>query len=169
MEDVDALINNPPVNQEIAKDVVIYYSDSAQVRVRITAPTLIRNLDRGKPNEEFPDGIFVEFLNNRQRVYSRLKADYGIRETLKKQIITRRNVEMYNAKGETIKSSELIWDENDEILFTEKYVMIIQPEKQDTQQGFGFVTNQDFTRFEIKSRGSASINVDKMKAEFKKE
>ena len=63
----------------------------------------------------------------------------------------------------------MIWDESNELLYTEKFVKIIQPENQDTTTGFGFETNQDFTRFEIKRRGSASLNVEQLKADFEKE
>ena len=169
MKDVDALLSDFAVNKEIATDVEIYYSDSAVVRVKITAPKLVRYLDKASPNEEFPEGLLVEFYNKRENAYSWLKADYGMREVLKKQVITRRNVEMYNRKNEKILTSELIWDEAGEILFTEKYVKIIQPENQDTTTGFGFVTNQDFTRFEIKKKGAASLNIDKLKKELEKE
>ena len=168
MKDVEALMSGA-VDKEIATDVEIFYSDSAVVRVKITAPKLVRYLDKSAPNEEFPEGLLVEFYNEKENAYSWLKADYGMREVLKKQIITRKNVEMYNRKNEKILTSELIWDEGKEMLFTEKYVKIIQPENQDTTTGFGFVTNQDFTRFEIKKRGAASLNVDKLKEEFEKE
>ena len=89
-----------------------------------------------------------------------------MRDILKKRILTEGNVEMYNRKNEKLLTSELIWDEGEEILYTEKFVKIIQPESQDTTTGFGFITNQDFTRFEIKKKGSASLNLDKLKEDF---
>lgn len=169
MQEIDALVNNVSEEIELAKDIVMLYSDSAVVKVRITAPTLYTHVSRTTPNQEFPDGIYVEFLNDKKQVYSWLKADYALRQSQEKNIIMRRNVVMENNRGDLIKSSELIWDENEEILHTEKYVQIIQPEQQDTTEGFGFVTNQEFTRFEIKRKGSASLNADKIKQEFLKE
>ncbi len=169
IKDVNELLGDAGVNQEVANDVEIFYSDSAIVRIKITAPKLIRHLGRSSQDEEFPDGLLVEFYNNRKRPYSWLKADYGMRDVLKKKIVTKGNVEMYNRKNEKLLTSELIWDEGEEILYTEKYVKIIQPESQDTTTGFGFITNQDFTRFEIKKKGSASLNLEKLKSDFEKE
>lgn len=168
MKDVDALMSSYGVDKEIAEDVEIYYSDSAVVRIKITAPKLVRYLNKNQPNEEFPEGLVVEFYNIHKQPYSWLKADYGMRDVLKKQIITRKNVLMYNRKNEKILTSELIWDETEEILFTEKYVKIIQPATQDTTTGFGFETNQEFSRFEIKRKGSASLSMDQIKDDFKK-
>lgn len=168
MKDVDALISSYGVDREIAEDVEIFYSDSAVVRIKITAPKLVRYLNKSQPNEEFPEGLVVEFYNVHKQPYSWLKADYGMRDVLKKQIITRKNVLMYNRKNEKILTSELIWDETNEILFTEKFVKIIQPATQDTTTGFGFETNQEFSRFEIKRKGSASLSMDQIKEDFKK-
>ena len=169
MKDVNELMGDVGTNVEIAKDVEIFYSDSAVVRIKISAPKLVRHIAKSSQDEEFPEGLLVEFYNNRKRPYSWLKADYGMRNVLKKQIVTQGNVEMYNRKGEKLMTSELIWDESEEILSTEKFVKIIQPESQDTTTGFGFITNQDFTRFEIKRKGSASLNLDKLKEDFEKQ
>lgn len=167
MKDVEALISGAGVGKEVASDVEIFYSDSAVVRIKITAPTLVRHIGQSSQDEEFPDGLLVEFYNNKKRPYSWLKADYGMRDVLKKRIVTKGNVEMYNRKNEKLMTSELIWDEGEEILYTEKFVKIIQPESQDTSTGFGFVTNQDFTRFEIKKKGSASLNIERLKEDLK--
>ncbi|HMQ08078.1 MAG TPA: hypothetical protein PKC30_12310 [Saprospiraceae bacterium] len=163
IKDIDRLLESFTDDREIAKEVEILYSDSARVKARITAPTMVRHLSRTAPKEEFPNGMFVEFLDSLFQVESWLKSDYAIREVLQKRIITRRNVEMENENGERIMTGELIWDEQKEILYTEKFVKIIQPENQDTTMGFGFITNQAFTRFEIKRRGAASLNSSKFK------
>lgn len=166
VQEIDALLDGMSENREIAKTVEILYSDSAIVRVRIIAPTLVHYMKASSSIEEFPDGLKVEFLNANKKVYSWLIADYAIRDVVKKQIITQKNVELKNTRNERILTSELIWDEAEEILFTEKYVKIIQPQTQDTTEGFGFVTNQEFTKFEIKRRGIASINASRLKEEL---
>ena len=67
---------------------------------------------------------------------------------------------------ENVKDESISWNEAEEILTTEKYVKIIQPQTQDTTEGFGFITNQEFTKFEIKRRGIASINASRLKEEL---
>jgi LPS export ABC transporter protein LptC len=166
VQEIDAMLEGFSENKEIAKTVEILYSDSAVVRVRIIAPTLVHYMKASSSIEEFPDGLRVEFLNENKQAYTWLTADYAIRDVVSKQIITQKNVELRNRKNERILTSELIWNEMDEILFTEKYVKIIQPATQDTTEGFGFVTNQEFTKFEIKRRGIASLNAARLKEEL---
>ena len=165
--EIDALISHASVDKEVVKDLTIFYSDSSYVNVRITAPTLERHLSRARPMEEYTDGIKVEFLNERGRSTGDLTADYATREPTKQIITCRRNVFLTNYSGEKLLSSELIWDEKEEILKTEKFVKLIQSETQDTTMGFGFVSNQDFTRFEIKRKASASLNADELSKALK--
>jgi LPS export ABC transporter protein LptC len=166
IKEIDDMLEEVENSKDIVKTVEILYSDSAIVRVRIIAPTLELYKDGAASIEEFPDGLKVEFLNKQKQAYSWLVADYAIRDVQKKEIITRKNVVLKNNKNEKILTSELIWNESEEILQTDKYVKIIQPATQDTTEGFGFVTNQEFTKFEIKKRGFASLNADRLKEEL---
>ncbi len=166
-QEIDALISQASVDKEVVNEATILYSDSAYVNVRITAPTLERHLSRSRPMEEFTDGIKVEFLNERGRSTGVLTAEYATREPIKQIITCRRNVYLTNYSGEQLLTSELIWDEKEEILKTEKFVKLIQSETQDTTMGFGFVSNQDFTRFEIKRKASASLNADELSKALK--
>jgi LPS export ABC transporter protein LptC len=168
IKEIDDLLEGVENTKDIVKTVEILYSDSAIVRIRIIAPTLELYKKSGSSIEEFPDGLRVEFLNEQKKAYSWLVADYAIRNVQRKEIITRKNVVLKNSKNEKILTSELIWNESEEILQTDKYVKIIQPATQDTTEGFGFVTNQEFTKFEIKKRGIASLNAARLKEELEK-
>ncbi|MBK8051862.1 MAG: LPS export ABC transporter periplasmic protein LptC [Saprospiraceae bacterium] len=61
-----------------------------------------------------------------------------------------------------METSELIFDEIERIVYTEKLVRITNPIKGDTTYGFGFKANQDFTRFEIKKKVQGKINVSEI-------
>ena len=147
------------INRDTAREVRILYSDSAQVKVEITAPTLVRHNDKTKPRDEFPDGLFVKFYNNNLKVRSWLKADYAVKLEKEDIIIARNNVELYNEKDEKLESPELIWDEQNGLLQTDKIVRITKPNG-DVTYGSGFSANEDFSRFEIKSNYSAKMNAD---------
>jgi hypothetical protein len=45
--------------------------------------------------------------------------------------------------------------------------MITQPERGDTSYGYGFVANNDFTRFEIQ-KNSGKMNIDDITKELNK-
>jgi LPS export ABC transporter protein LptC len=160
VEDIDQLLaENLQTNIERGKNVKIIYSDSAVVKIIIHAPVMERYLDYSNSKDVFPKGILLEFLNDKKDVYSWLKASYAVREELTHKIIARGDVIFYNDKDEKLETPELIWDEIDRIVYTDKLVRITQAEKGDTTYGFGFKANQEFTRFEIKKKVQGKINV----------
>ena len=160
MADINRLFSSNVIELERASDVEMLYSDSAKVKVRITSPVLLRHLDRREPKDEFPEGLMAEFFNERGTVSSWLTADYAIRYELQEEVITRENVILRNRKNEKLETSELIWNEKEKKIYTDKFVYITQPESGDTIQGIGFETDQDFSRFEIKNKFSGRSNIE---------
>lgn len=157
MEDVNNLVTGPDIKIEEAQNVVLLYSDSAQVKVKVVAPILYRHLDKSNPRDEFAKGLKVEFLDSLHRVISWMEAKYAVRYEKTGQIIARDSVVLFNLKNEKLKTSELFWDESSSILETNKAVIIIRPEKGDTIFGYGMIADQDFSRFEIKRKFSAKM------------
>jgi LPS export ABC transporter protein LptC len=166
--EVNAITDNEIFKQEEAKFVSILYSDSANVKVRITADKMIRHLTKTNPRDEFPEGIFVEFLGSNGQVYSWLEADRAIRYDKRNEVIAQGNAKFYNKKQETLTSTELIWDEDKSILHTNKYVRITQPMRGDTSYGFGFEANEEFTLFTIKNKASSILNASSFKNKIDK-
>ena len=132
---------------EIAREVEILYSDSAIVRVRITAPLLHRFSERENPRQEFPEGVQVEFLNPDLSISSTLTALHGVRYQEKGQVIVRDSVVLVTAKQEKLETEELTWDEKSEKIFTEKFVKVTKPGE--VIYGYGLEANQDFTYWKI--------------------
>lgn len=144
---------------EWGKNIRIVYSDSAVVRLVIHAPIMERTIEHGNNKDIFPKGILIEFMNDNKVVYSWLKAESAIREDRTQKIFARGNVIFYNNKNEKMETPELVWDEKDRKVYTDKLVRITQAEKGDTTYGFGFTANQEFTRFEIRKKVQGKINV----------
>ena len=153
---------------EYAENVEILYSDSAAVKVRITSPILKRYTARGQQYDEFPEGLVVEFLDERKNPRSWLEAEYALRKQHDKKIYVEKNVKLFNKKNDQLLTDELIWDEETEELYTSKPVKIAQPAIGDTSFGFGFRADQEFTRFEIERRFSAIKNIEELKSKLDK-
>ncbi|MBK8923515.1 MAG: LPS export ABC transporter periplasmic protein LptC [Saprospirales bacterium] len=132
---------------EVGRDVEILYSDSAIVRVRVTAPTLHNFVDRENPRQEFPDGIKVEFLTPQLRVRSTLTAKFAIRQQEKGLVIARDSVVLTTVEQEQLETEELIWNEKSEMVSTEKFVKVTKPGE--VIYGFGLEANQDFSFWKI--------------------
>ena len=143
VEDVNALVSKFDTQVETAKDVEILYSDSAQVRVRITGPTMLYHLDRREPRQEFPDGVAVDFFGPEGAITSQLDARYGLRLENKSEVIVRDSVVWKSVEGEKIETEELIWDERKRKIYTNKFVVITRPDE--IIYGHGFEADQDFS------------------------
>lgn len=132
---------------EVGRDVEILYSDSAVVRVRITAPTLMNYVDRLNPRQEFPDGIRVDFLNPNLQVRSVLTAKFAVRQQEKGLVIVRDSVVLTTVEQEKLETEELIWNEKTEKISTEKFVKVTKPGE--VIYGYGLEANQDFSFWKI--------------------
>ncbi|MBK9735437.1 MAG: LPS export ABC transporter periplasmic protein LptC [Saprospiraceae bacterium] len=160
VEEIDSLLaEDLQTNIERGKNIRIIYSDSAVAKVIINAPVLERYISYNERKDVFPKGILVEFLDANKKVYSWLKADKAIREDRTSKVTAKGNVIFYNEKNEKLESAELIWDEKERIVYTEKLIRITQAEKGDTTYGFGSKANQDLSRIEIKRKVQGKINV----------
>ncbi len=159
MKEINSLVDKKELLVEIAKDVEILYSDSAIVRMKITAPELHRHLDKTSPTEEWPLGIHVDFYDHNKEPTAWLDAKYAIRIPKENLIITRDSVVLHNQKGDILESVELKYDQKKEILFTDQFVRIIQAQSQDTMFGYGFESDKEFKRFEFKNKFSTIQNI----------
>lgn len=146
-------------NKEWGNNVKIIYSDSAVVKLVIHAPLMERYTDYSESRDEFPKGVLLEFMSPDKKIISWLKADMAVREDKTQKIAARGNVTFQNEKNEKLETPELIWDEKERIVYTDKLVRITNAEKGDTTYGFGFRANQEFNRFEIRRKVQGKINV----------
>ena len=157
IEEVNSLMSKEEIKIETARNIEIIYSDSAQIKLVLEAPVLKRHLDKRSPYEEFDQGIEAEFFGANKKPNAWLESKYAVRKEKENIIIVRDSVVLINRRNEKLETSELIWNEKDQIASTNKFVMISQPEKGDTSYGYGFESNADFTRFEIKNRFSSKM------------
>jgi len=159
---IESLYDDSVLKQEVIKEVELLYSDSAQVKLRIISPKMIRHLEGSKSIDEFPEGIHAEFLNPNQKVVSIMDGDYAQRIDKSGQILIRNNVVCTNAAKDKLFTEEIFYNEVEETLFTEKFVKIARPSQGDTIMGYGLFANQDFTRFEIKKSVSARLTIEEI-------
>jgi len=134
---------------EDIKDFEMLYSDSAKVRVRVTGPVMWRHLDQKKPQQEFPQGVEVEFFDPFLRVTSRLTSRYAVRLENEKQIIVRDSVVWTGLNNERLETEELIWDETSRKVYTNKFVVVRRNDE--IIWGHGFESDQDFSRSRVKA------------------
>jgi LPS export ABC transporter protein LptC len=147
LAEVDALRDKLDVTVETMRGVEILYSDSAQIKVRITGPVMLNHLDRSDPQQEFTEGVFVEFFGPTKEIASTLSAQYAIRYEREGKIISRDSVVWASTDGQMLETEELIWDEQVKQVYTQKFARITTPGR--IIYGHGFRANQDFSNARI--------------------
>lgn len=140
---------NEDVFIERMEEVEILYSDSAQVRVRITAPKMLRHLKRGEARQEFTEGLYVEFFDEYNRVNGSLRAKYGIRYESLQEIVVQDSVVWKNQNSDKLETEELTWNERQGKITTNKFVVITRPDE--VVYGHGFEAEQDFSNASIRA------------------
>ncbi len=142
-------ISEEDLGKETATEVVLYYSDSAIVRIQVESPLMVRYTDKNQPRQVFPQGLTVRFFGPNLQTSSILTAGYGIRLEREARVILRDSVVWSSVEGEQLETEELIWDEQEALIYTDKFVVIRRPGE--IIYGYGFEATQDFDQARIKA------------------
>lgn len=140
-----------------AKNVEMKYTVSANTKVFMKAPVLDRYIEQdGTAYTDFPKGMRLKFFDEEGNISSTLKANYSIYRESEGIWEARYKVEAVNEKGEMLETEYLIWDQKSEKISTDQSVTMTT--KDGVIYGDGFVSNQDFTDWEIvNGRGVISV------------
>lgn len=149
--EVDKLFRRKAAVEE-ANQVESYLSQDSRVKARLTAPYMKRNL-ADSPYIEFPRTLHVDFFNDSLLVESTVDARYAKQMEFEHKVLLRDSVVVINkTKGDTLRTSELWWDQNTEMFYTTKLVQIFQ--RNGYQEGRnGLSAKQDFSEWWL--RGSS--------------
>ncbi|MBA9075992.1 MULTISPECIES: LPS export ABC transporter periplasmic protein LptC [Rufibacter] len=133
---------------------VTIYSDSAQIKLKMTAP-LQQDLENG--DILYPKGLYITFYENGVPT-SMVTSKYGKYDKLKDQYFVRNDVVVKNiVKNEQLNTEELYWNRQKRNIFTDKFVRITSAEEVVT--GVGLTANEDFSNYKLdKFSGSFTLN-----------
>ena len=130
------------MDSEVARDVEILFSDSAQIKVRATGPKMLYFHERTNVRQEFTEGVQIDFFDENQNISSVLTAKYGIRLETQNKVIVRDSVVWKSVEGDMLETSELIWEERKKKVHTNKFVVVTRPDE--IVYGHGFEADQHF-------------------------
>jgi len=105
--------------REEAKTIESYLSQSGVMKAKLTAPLMYR-YQRDTVFTEFPNTLHVDFYDDSVRVESRLTAKYGIYYDNLNKVFLRDSVMVINKDGDTLRTPELWWDQNQQKFYTDK-------------------------------------------------
>jgi LPS export ABC transporter protein LptC len=148
------------VSTEYAEGVKLSYTDSGKLKAVIYAPKTVMVHSNEDPYTEMPDGVKAEFYDLNHKIESTIKAKYAISYQNRKIIEARNSVEVVNIKDEKLETEQLIWDQQKQQIYTDKYVKITTRNQIIT--GKGMRANENFTKWTIfKPSGEFTVEDDK--------
>ena len=152
-----ASTDNLPVVE--AEQFETLLTDSGQIRFFLKAPKLMRFENEGKAYVEFPEGMELVRYDANHQVVSSITADYAKEFVVENKWEAKNNVIATNAQGDTLKTEHLIYEEDNEKIYTEEFVKIIRADQIIT--GIGFTSDQNMQNWKIKNpKGTIYVAVD---------
>jgi LPS export ABC transporter protein LptC len=150
MEEIDKR-SKKQASVEEGKDIESYLSNGGVLKAKLTAPVFLRHQTQ-VPKVEFPKTLHVDFYDSLKRIESRLSAKYGEYKENENKVFLRDSIVVFNVKGDTLWTDELYWDQNQQVFYTEKPVVISQtaPQRQKIY-GIGLTASQDLSRLSIRN------------------
>ncbi len=156
MSEVNEIFAEAEADVERIENIDIIYSDSAEAKLRITAPVHLRYFELGDQIDEFQEGVRLEFLDG-DRLSAWLTADWAKRSSKYKGTEMKGRVTLVNKLGQKLETTKMYWDENKGLLHSREFVRLTDGEE--VMHGFGFQTDEEFKRFELTS-AEAEVEVD---------
>ena len=138
------------------KNFETVYSDSAKLQLILSSP-LMESYTRNKPSyAEFTKGLKVLFYNGRNVPIASFTSKYAKYLDDKKLWELRDSVVAVNEKNERLETELLYWDQNKDLIFTDRFVRITSED--DIVMGIGMKSNSRFTNWWI-INSSAKISM----------
>ncbi|MES2648279.1 MAG: LPS export ABC transporter periplasmic protein LptC [Bacteroidota bacterium] len=140
--------NRKTVEVEEGRDIVGSFSQAAVQKAKLVAPLMYR-VKADSPYTEFPKSIHVDFYKPDHSIESVVKARYGKYFDNLGKVYLKDSVIVYNTTGDTLYCDDLWWDQNANVFYTDKKVVIHTKTQQLNGSGLWALAN--FSRYIIKN------------------
>ena len=128
------------------EDVEVMYSEEGKKQIKLVTSKL---LEFGSGDREFPEGIYMEFFDDNEKLSSTLRANYAYFFRNENKWKGTGDVQIENFENQQkLNTEELFWFPRDERIYTEKFVTIELEDE--IIYGTGLVAKQDFSSYTIK-------------------
>ena len=135
---------NGPLRE--AANVDVLYTEKDHIKVKMQAKKI---LEFKNGDQEFPEGLYLEFFSDQGVMTSTLKANHAYYFKEQKQWRGRGDVEVKNIqKQQQLDTEELFWEPETKKIFTEKFVTITL--ESEVISGTGLDATQDLSSYTIR-------------------
>lgn len=131
------------------KDFVTSYSDSATTQLVMSAPLMERYIDRKSPYSEFRFGVKVVFYDGKDAPVGTLTSKYARYAEDRKLWELKDSVIAVNEKKEVLETELLYWDQDKELVYTDRFVRITGEDQ--IVMGTGLESDPRFIKWKIRN------------------
>ena len=143
---VREFVNDKHQPIERIKGAELLHTENGSVKVRVLA-TIIERFHDIQPALIFSDHLEMYFYNDSSQLQSTLMADYASIDEERNIMMVQHNVILISIDNKKIETDELIWDENENKIYTDKEVKITTGKE--IIYGEGFTSTPDFKKYSI--------------------
>ncbi|MEE2953694.1 MAG: LPS export ABC transporter periplasmic protein LptC [Bacteroidota bacterium] len=136
--------DNLPVEQ--STQVTILHTEYGNIKIKLEA-ALVERFNNSATIIRLSKGLKMQFYDDSLNIISVLSSDEGILDENSNVMKANGNVILTGKDRKKLSSQELIWDVNNDLIFTEKEVQITIGE--DVIRGYGFKSTSDFSSYEL--------------------
>ena len=151
-----ACTNDPKLVQDFVSDkekaieqiteAELLHTENGKIKVRIVA-NKIERFQNQQPGLIFSKYMEVYFYNDSSDLRSTLMANDASIDEDKKIMLAQNNVVLTSVDDKRLETEELVWDEKQDKIYTDKKVKIIIGNE--VIYGEGFISNPDFSEYSI--------------------
>jgi LPS export ABC transporter protein LptC len=138
------------------KDFETVYTDSARLQLVLSSSLMERYTNKKPPYSEFKKGIKVLFYDGYKKPVALFTSKYARYLDDKRLWELRDSVIAINEKNERLETELLYWDQEKELVYTDRFVRITSEDE--IVVGIGMESNPRFTKWWIKNV-SATISI----------
>ena len=145
---VQDFVSNKEEAIEQIKGAELLHTENGKIKVKIVANKIERFQDQ-QPGLIFSEKIQVYFYNDSSELRSTLMANDASIDEDAEIMLAQNNVILTSHDDKKLETEELVWDEQQKKIYTDKKVKITTGKE--VIYGEGFVSNADFTEYSITS------------------
>lgn len=143
----EVTLNESPSDKSF-KEVNLIYTDSGNAKAVMIAPLLEVFTKNDKEKWVFPNGLRVEFYDEKESKESEMTANYGVFDQQLRKLTVQNNVILINFKKQDTLNTELLnWSQDSAKLYTDKMVLV--KGKDGIYQAQGITANETFSRYDL--------------------
>jgi len=139
------------------KNINTVFTDSGKVQLIMSSPVMETWDNLGNSYTEFRRGMKIEFFDGQKEPVADVVAKYAKYVDKEKLWELNDSVVVVNKSGDKLETEQLFWDQEKELIFTERFVKITNENQ--TVMGTGFESDPKLTRRRIKNV-TATIYLD---------